>query len=440
MGSPWEVLDSAPWTREHWKLFTIVSLTFFLDGVLFTIVPAIMYLIEPEMATSIFTVNIAFFALGGLLLGRFADLYGRRIMLIIAITIYTIAAFLLVPFHNSFLELLILTSAINFGIGGEIGAAYSAIAELSPARHRGKAIMLSANMWNVGAALIAGLSLYYRSIYEDINIQINSVILTSAILAAIIAIARLHLPESPRWLVQHRRYGEAIGVIKRVVGGKTDLRISGNDLEKAMEPFRGVGLREAISRYRFRLSVLVAITASQYTTYSMVAYYAPYASGFAYGIDAAPLNIAIANIGASLGAFLLIPLMDKSRKISTLLSYLGGTISAAGLTAIHGIASLGVFLIVVFINMIFSEWAWASLSALESELFPTGVRASTIGFITLITNLSIIAVIVYETYISAHLFLLLASVIWAIGLIASIAWYLRGIETAKRSVEELAKI
>jgi MFS family permease len=64
-----------------------------------------MYLVEPEMATSIFAVNIAFFALGGLLLGRFADLYGRRIMLIIAITIYTIAAFLLVPFHNSFPEL-----------------------------------------------------------------------------------------------------------------------------------------------------------------------------------------------------------------------------------------------------------------------------------------------------------------------------------------------
>ncbi|MEM1610700.1 MAG: MFS transporter [Sulfolobales archaeon] len=440
MGSPWVILDNASWSREHWKLFTIVSLTFFLDGILFTIVPAIMYLVEPEMATFIFAVNIAFFALGGFLLGRLADLYGRRVMLIIAITIYTIAAYLLVPFHGSFLELLILTSAINFGIGGEIGAAYSAIAELSPARHRGKAIMLSANMWNVGAALIAGLSLYYRSIYEDINIQINSVILTSAILAAIIAIARLHLPESPRWLVQHRRYGEAIEVIRRVVGSKIDLHISGESLEKAVEPFRGVGLREAISRYRFRLSILIAITASQYTTYNMVAYYAPYASGFAYGIDVAPLNIAIANIGASLGAFLLIPLMDRSRKISTLLSYLGGAISAASLAAIHGISPLAMFLIVVFINMIFSEWAWASLSALESELFPTGVRASTIGFITLITNLSIIAVVIYETYISAHLFLLLASVIWAIGLIASLAWYLRGIETAKKSVEELVKI
>lgn len=145
-------------------------------------------------------------------------------------------------------------------------------------------------------------------------------------------------------------------------------------------------MREVLFRYRFRLAILIIITAAQYSTYGMIAYYTPYASGFAYGIEVAPLNIAIANAGASIGAFLLIPLMDRSRKISTLLSYLGGTVSAAFLTAIHGSLPLGVFLATVFINMVFSEWAWASLSALESELFPTGVRASTIGFITLVNQ------------------------------------------------------
>jgi MFS family permease len=143
-------------------------------------------------------------------------------MLIIAILVYTIATILLIPFHGGFLELLILSSAINLGIGGEMGAAYSAIAELSPARHRGKAIMLSANMWNIGAALIAWLALYYRSIYEDINVQIYSIISTAAILAIIIAVARLHLPESPRWLVHRGRYDRAIEVITRIAGGKTE--------------------------------------------------------------------------------------------------------------------------------------------------------------------------------------------------------------------------
>lgn len=438
MSTPHALLDSSPWNREHWKLFTIVSLTFFLDGVLFTIVPSILYLIvEPGLATTIFSINLLAFMLGAQVLGRLADIYGRRVMLIVAISIYTAATFLLVPLHGGFTELLILSSAINFGIGGEIGAAYSAMAELTPARHRGKAIMLSANMWNVGAAVIAWLALYYGGLYTDITSQISSVILTAAMLAIVIALARIHLPESPRWLIQRRRYDKAIEIMSRISGKPREAIAAA--IEKLEIPSEGVGLRDAMRRYSFRLVVLILITGSQYVTYNIISYYLPYASGFAYGIDIAPLNIAIANLGASVGAFLLLPIIDRSRKISTLTSYLGGTITAITLAIIHSAAPLEVFLAVVFINMIFSEWAWASLSALESELFPTGVRASTIGFITLVSTAAVAVMVYVEKYISAQLFLALASLIWAIGLSSSAAWYLRGVESARKTVEELAK-
>jgi len=438
VSTPHALLDSSPWNREHWKLFTIVSLTFFLDGVLFTIVPSILYLIvEPGLATTIFSINLLAFMLGAQVLGRLADIYGRRVMLIVAISIYTAATFLLVPLHGGFTELLILSSAINFGIGGEIGAAYSAMAELTPARHRGKAIMLSANMWNVGAAVIAWLALYYGGLYTDITSQISSVILTAAMLAIVIALARIHLPESPRWLIQRRRYDKAIEIMSRISGKPREAIAAA--IEKLEIPSEGVGLRDAMRRYSFRLVVLILITGSQYVTYNIISYYLPYASGFAYGIDIAPLNIAIANLGASVGAFLLLPIIDRSRKISTLTSYLGGTITAITLAIIHSAAPLEVFLAVVFINMIFSEWAWASLSALESELFPTGVRASTIGFITLVSTAAVAVMVYVEKYISAQLFLALASLIWAIGLSSSAAWYLRGVESARKTVEELAK-
>jgi MFS family permease len=438
VSTPHALLDSSPWNREHWKLFTIVSLTFFLDGVLFTIVPSILYLIvEPGLATTIFSINLLAFMLGAQVLGRLADIYGRRVMLIVAISIYTAATLLLVPLHGGFTELLILSSAINFGIGGEIGAAYSAMAELTPARHRGKAIMLSANMWNVGAAVIAWLALYYGGLYTDITSQISSVILTAAMLAIVIALARIHLPESPRWLIQRRRYDKAIEIMSRISGKPREAIAAA--IEKLEIPSEGVGLRDAMRRYSFRLVVLILITGSQYVTYNIISYYLPYASGFAYGIDIAPLNIAIANLGASVGAFLLLPIIDRSRKISTLTSYLGGTITAITLAIIHSAAPLEVFLAVVFINMIFSEWAWASLSALESELFPTGVRASTIGFITLVSTAAVAVMVYVEKYISAQLFLALASLIWAIGLSSSAAWYLRGVESARKTVEELAK-
>lgn len=439
MSSVWEALDSARWGLEHWKLFILVSLTFFLDGVLFTVAPAIMYLVEPERATEIFAANLISFMLGALALGRLADLYGRRVMLITSISIYTVAAILLIPFHGGFAELLILTSAINFGIGGEIGAAYSAIAELIPARHRGKVMMLSTNMWNVGAAIIAGLALYYGTIYTNIDVQINSVVATAAALAALVAIARIHLPESPRWLIQRGRYGQARTIISRIVGDGGGVAAIG-DLEKSIsiETQRAVGLIEAMKKYSFRLAVLLIITASQLITYNAIAYYAPYAEGFAYS-GAVELNIAIANLGASLGAFLLIPLIDRSRRVSTLLSFLGGSVTAAALAAIHGLSPLETYLVLVFINMIFSEWAWASLSALQSELFPTGVRASTVGLISFITTLSNVVVVYFEAYISAKSFLTLAFIIWALGLMASLTWYIKGVESAKRSVEELAR-
>ncbi|MEM1759021.1 MAG: hypothetical protein QXO93_05105 [Acidilobaceae archaeon] len=42
-----------------------------------------------------------------------------------------------------------------------------------------------------------------------------------------------------------------------------------------------------------------------------------------------------------------------------------------------------------------------------------------------------------ELYLTARKFIVWAIVLWLLGLIASIAWYTRGVESAKRSLEEL---
>lgn len=437
--SIWETMDRSEWGREHWKLFIVVSLTFFLNGLLFALSPSIMHLVVSERATEIFSVNLASYMLGSLALGRLTDLYGRRVMLVASISIYATATFLLIPLHGDPVELLILTSAINFGIGGVMGAAYSAIAEFVPARHRGKAMLLATNMWNVGGSTIACLALYYKGLYSNIDAQIRSIAATAAALASLTAMAGLYLPESPRWLAQKGRYEEAVAVIYRITGRAVGN--PGDDLwgKMAVDGEKKVGLSEAIKIYRFRLIITITMAASGYITYDIISYYAPYARGFAYS-GSVELNIAVANFGAALGAFLLIPLIDRSRKASILISYLGGTVSASILAAIHGRLSVEAYLAVVFIDMIFSEWAWASIVALESELFPTNVRASIIGFITFITSISSASVIYSETYIPADSFLALGSIIWALGLAAAIAWYVKGVESARGSVEELTRI
>ncbi|MGC9009592.1 MAG: MFS transporter [Sulfolobales archaeon] len=427
-------LDEASWNINHWRLFWIVSASFLLEGVLFSVVPATLYIVAPDTALYVLATNSLFFMIGAVFLGRLADLFGRRVLLITSLLIYLVGTILFLFLHSDFIQITVTTSLINLGVGGEVGAAYAALAELIPARHRGKSIMLAANFWNIGAAFIAGLALLYMEIYSDINTQLRSLLITAIALALVVAFARLHIPESPRWLIERGRFEEAKEIIKRFTGLEIkDLEKLGGVLEEHY-----LGLKQIFSsrKYLFRFLTLVILTFTQLLTYNMIAYYMPYSRDFIYGSEAAPTVIFISNLGASIGAFIMIPLIDKSRRLSTSFSYLGGLLTASVIayTYIY-VGDLRIFLFIILINMIFAEWAWASLSSLESELFPTGVRASVVGLNTGLAWIINTLIILLEAMITATQYLYTTIILWLVGFVASMIWYLRGVETARKPLE-----
>ena len=424
------LLDEARWGPPHWRLFSVVSLNYLLDGVMFSIAPLVAFIVAQQYYALIFALNLLSETAGAIILGILADRFGRRLMFTVALALEVAALVLLFPLYTNPLALAVLTSIMTFGIGGEFGAAYAAVAELSPARHRGKALMLAANFWNVGAAVIAGLALVFAAIYEDALTQVEYLLASALGTLIVVGLTRLAFPESPRWLADRGRISEATATLRRFTGYE-------GEVEFSQRPSVGVSLGEAIGRYRFRLLVLAVITVAQYVTYGMMAYYAPYAPGFAFGIESAPLVIFTANLGAAIGAFLLVPLIDRARRLSVLLAFLGGFAGSLLVLTIHSAALATAFYAALFITLVFSEWAWGSLSALQSELFPTGVRASVVGFLTGLTGISGALVVLLEVFMTAQLFLLLAAAIWLLGLLAAFAWYVRGVESASRAVEEL---
>ena len=426
-------LDKSRWGRAHWVLFAIVSLSFLLDGVLFSLVPLVAYLL-PELApyaTYIFAANSLAYLAGALAFGKVSDSVGRRMGLVVSLALYTAAAAAFaVAFWLNALGLaaaFVLTSVMNFGVGGEIGPAFSALAEFSPARHRGKALTLAANFWNVGAAVIAGLSLVYTALSNDPHTVVLSIFGTAVALALVVLLARLHLPESPRWLAARGRAAEA----RRVVAA-----FAGVEADPPPQP-EGMGLREVLRTKALGFAVLATVSAANVATYNIAAYYVPYAPGFPYGADSAPVIVAVANVGASVGAFLLLPLIDRSRKASLTSAYLGGLLTALLFWRLAFAAPLAPFLAALFANAIFAEWSWGSLGVLESELFPTGVRATVVGLVTAVAwgvNTALVAV---EGLVDAPTFMAMNAAVWAAGVAAALAWHLRGRESARRTLEEL---
>ncbi len=429
-----EALDRAKLTKSHWRVFAIVAANYFLDGVMFSIAPLLAYILFPEnpaYAATVFATNLVAETIGAIVLGALADRLGRRSMFMVSLAIEAGALIALFFTYRDPLAFLVLTSLMTFGIGGEFGAAYAAIAELFPSKHRGKALMLATNFWNIGSAVIAGLMLVYIALSSDPELQVTYLLGSALATAIVVGLARLGFPESPRWLIERGRREEAVELAKSITG------YSGR-LEAKIPETRALGLREVLSHYWFRFLVLAVVTVAQYVTYDVTAYYLPYAQGFVFGAEIAPMVVLVANTGASLGAFLLLPLIDRARRWSILAAFTGGLATGFAIYMAHLTGNLGLFYAALFANLVFSEWAWASLSVLQSELFPTPVRATVVGLLTGLQGLSGAAVVYTSAFMDAQLYLVLVLLLWLAGLVAALSWYLRGVETAGKPLEEIA--
>ena len=325
------------------------------------------------------TVSIALIGtvLGALLAGTPGDRYGRRDSLRGMAVLYLISA-LGCAFSWNWDSLLFFRFIGGLGIGGSsvLGPMY--IAEIAPAKWRGRLVGLF--QFNVvGGILVAYLSNYLiRQSHlgpEDWRWMLG----VSGVPALLFFAMLFLIPRSPRWLVKKSRLIEARHTLEAI--GEEDIDAELSDIVASVDVEHGHG-QESLFQAKYGLPIFLAVSIGMFNQLSGI-------NAILYYLNDIFAKAGFSNVSGDKQAVLIgftnlcftmlaMSIIDKvGRKTLLLIGSVGCALSLAGAAAIflsNSHESLLVWMLIAFIaSFSFSQGAviWVYLS----EVFPTRVRA-----------------------------------------------------------------
>ena len=218
-------LDNMPLCGFHFRVMTYTFGGSFVDGYILGIIEfAIVYASAYMNMNAVWQGLIASSPLigvflGSLFLGNLADKIGRQ-------RIYTInfAVILVVSILQFWVEtpitLFILRLILGICIGAEYAIGAALVAEFMPIRLRGKGLTIISAAWTIGYVVAAYVGAWMQKFGDECW---RWMLASSAIVAAIVLLLRLGMPESPRWLILNGKAEKAKEVVRKCYGENVDL-------------------------------------------------------------------------------------------------------------------------------------------------------------------------------------------------------------------------
>jgi SP family arabinose:H+ symporter-like MFS transporter len=321
-------------------------------------------------------------ALWGTILGAMfaslpGDRWGRRDSLRAMAVLYLVSA-LGCAFAWDWYSLVIFRFIGGLGIGGSsvLGPMY--IAEIAPAKWRGRLVgLFQFNI--VFGILLAYFSNYVIGLAGFGDVEWRWKLGVSAVPAALFMLMLFGIPRSPRWLVKKRRVPEAREVLR--LTGDENFEADLQEIVASIDAEHGHSDEPLFTR-KYRVPIFLAVTIGMFNQLSGINAILYYLNDiFAQaGFSKVSSDLQAVAIGATNLLFTMIAMsvIDRiGRKTLLLVGSVGLTISLSGVAvifAMHSHQELLVWLLVGFIaSFAFSQGAviWVYLS----EVFPNRVRA-----------------------------------------------------------------
>ena len=323
--------------------------------------------------------------IGALLAGPIADWTGRKKVLILCAVLFTVSA-ILSALPRSFTELVIARFIGGMGVGMASVVSPMYIAEISPAKIRGRLVALNQ------LAIVVGILLSYLSNWLLVDTGINNwrYMLVAEILPAITFLVGLFfIPESPRWLTKEGLEKEALDVLN-VVAGAANSDYELQEVKKSLAE-KSTSLKELLHP-SLRRVLIVGILFSLFahiTGIDTIIYYGPIIfleSGFK--TDSALLASVMIGITNLIFTFVGMAMVDKAGRKFLLLVGLAGmgiSMTLVGLCMQSDMISakwtlLWIMTYIASFAMSIGVVIWVYLS----EIYPTRVRGQALSVATMV--------------------------------------------------------
>jgi putative MFS transporter len=314
--------------------------------------------------------------MGALLSGYFADRFGRRRIFIIDLVLFMIFS-IISGFVNSPLELILARFMVGLVIGLDYPIATSYLSEFSPRKPRGKFLVMNITFFNIAGVVAAVVG--YSILPIGATVAWRYMLMSAAVPALIVFLARIRTPESPRWLLQHNRKKEAIQAIEDVTGNKLNDATQKFIMDSNVKPPVSGYYKELFSKFR-NSAIFLGLFYFLFTiAFVNSTLYGP--SILASFGEAGLLGSTLYWSLFVLGDIILILVIDSfGRRRSTLTGWAGMVVTIVILALAPAdlkLLSLSAFVLFAM----FSGIGPASMHMVYSpELFPTRIRATAEGW------------------------------------------------------------
>ncbi len=382
---------------------------------------------------------------GALLSGYLADRISRKWTKVLSGSVYVVGALGCAFSVNA--EMLI---GFRFLLGISVGTASFVsplyISEVAPPRVRGG--LVSFNQ----LAIVSGILLAYvvNFSFKGFPEQWRWMLGVAAIPGAVLAVGMLTVPQTPRWLMMHRRDEKARRVLEDLREGDENADIDGEvrDIEEANEKERGATVKSLLRpslRPVFAVGIALAV-AQQFVGVNTVIYYAPtILSDTGMGNSAALAATMIVGVTNLVFTVVAVLLLDKVGRRGLLLTGTGGLLAALLLLGVYfssstlqhdygWLALAGLVLFIAAFAIGLGPVFWLMIS----EIFPVGARGKAMSVCT-IANWG-------ANFLVAQTFLSLSNAITrqgvfflyaALAVVSIVFFAMKVPETRGRSLEEI---